>query len=222
MRIAINQPYFVPYAGYYRLFHEVDLFVIYDDCQLPYPGFVHRNQLTNRHGEPDWLTIPLRKQPLETEIKDIEFAENAADKWMRARRRFPLFDQRPLSHLLQTVTLGMSFPSPMDFILKVLEMTKEKLNLECSMVKSSKYTWSQFNRGQDRVIEICKRFKATEYVNASGGTKLYDPAVFEKAGIKLKILQPYEGAHKSMLERLSTESAADIREEILGNVQFVD
>ena len=33
MKIAIIQPYFYPYIGYFQLIAEVDLFVIYDDIQ---------------------------------------------------------------------------------------------------------------------------------------------------------------------------------------------
>ncbi|MEL6186537.1 MAG: WbqC family protein, partial [Myxococcota bacterium] len=30
MRVAIMQPYFMPYLGYFRLFAATDLFVVYD------------------------------------------------------------------------------------------------------------------------------------------------------------------------------------------------
>lgn len=221
MRISINQPYLVPYAGFYRLLHEVDLHIIYDDCQIPYPGWVHRNQLTKRNGELDWLTIPLHKQPLETEIKDMIFAEGAADKWQKARGKFKVFDQRPLPYLSQVVALATTFVTPFEFIRKTMDITTGMLGITCPTVKSSRYKWSMFNRGQDRVIEMCKRFNATEYVNASGGADLYDPEVFEKAKIKLKILKPYEGSKVSILERLATEPWRQIKEEIANGNQFI-
>ena len=43
--MAIMQPYFIPYAGYFRLFAASDLFVIYDCVQFPRRGWVHRNKL---------------------------------------------------------------------------------------------------------------------------------------------------------------------------------
>ena len=56
--IAVMQPYFVPYAGYFRLFAATDLFVIYDCVQFPRRGWVHRNQLPGANGQPNWLTLP--------------------------------------------------------------------------------------------------------------------------------------------------------------------
>ena len=63
MRIAIMQPYFIPYAGYFRLFQSVDLFVVYDCIQFARRGYVHRNQLPNFTDELSWITLPLAKAP---------------------------------------------------------------------------------------------------------------------------------------------------------------
>lgn len=220
MRISINQPYFLPYAGFYRLFNEVDLHVNYDDVQLPYPGWVHRNQLTNRRGEPDWLTIPLQKQSLDTKIMDIAFAQGASEKWHKNCLKFPVFDKRNFSEIMRTVVMATTFETPVDFILRTLEMTKTRLGFTCPMVRTPRRKWRD-KKGQDRVIAICKHFKATEYVNASGGYDLYDAEDFEKHGIKLKILKPYEGSKLSILERLEKEDVNIIRQEIVDNAQFI-
>ena len=47
MRIAIMQPYFLPYAGYFRLFSHTDLFIIYDCVQFIRRGWIHRNRFPN-------------------------------------------------------------------------------------------------------------------------------------------------------------------------------
>jgi hypothetical protein len=221
MRISIMQPYFIPYAGYFRLFHDVDLFVIYDDVHLTKPGFVHRSQLTTKRGAVDWLTIPLRAKPLATDIKDIEFAESCAERWQKARSRFKIFDQRPLPFLSQNVALMCTHKKPIDFILSTTDIACGLLDLtSCKIIKSSKYKWSMFNRGQERAIEMCKKFGATEYVHAPD-SESYDPAVFEEAGIKLKVLKPYEGSKLSILERLAYEERRGVREEIIGNYEFI-
>ena len=54
------QPYFVPYAGYFRLFAAADVFVAYDCVQFPRRGWVHRNRLPTATGMSDWLTLPVR------------------------------------------------------------------------------------------------------------------------------------------------------------------
>src|SRR5437588_4364462 len=76
--VAIMQPYFIPYAGYFRLFAASDLFVIYDCVQFPRRGWVHRNRLVDRLGVERWLTLPLQKAPQDVPIRDLRFAFDAA------------------------------------------------------------------------------------------------------------------------------------------------
>jgi hypothetical protein len=49
--VAIMQPYFIPYAGYFRLFAATDLFVIYDCVQFPRRGWCTAPLLGHRTGE---------------------------------------------------------------------------------------------------------------------------------------------------------------------------
>ena len=76
MKICVMQPYFVPYPGYYLLFKEVDYFVVMDDVQFNRRGFVHRN-LFDVFGNKTWITLPLKKKPLNTLICDLEFDINS-------------------------------------------------------------------------------------------------------------------------------------------------
>jgi len=72
------QPYFVPYAGYFRLFSASDLFVIYDCVQFPRRGWVHRNRLVDRTGAERWLTLPIEKAPQDVLIRELRFPPDAA------------------------------------------------------------------------------------------------------------------------------------------------
>ena len=76
--IAIMQPYFLPYAGYFRLIAQTDIFVIYDCVQFPRRGWVHRNKLMDANGEEQWLTLPLEPAPQDVLIRDLAFPDDAA------------------------------------------------------------------------------------------------------------------------------------------------
>ena len=90
LTIAIMQPYFIPYAGYFRLFAASDLFVIYDCVQFPRRGWVHRNKMIGADGRECWLTLPLTKMSRDVRIRDLSFAADA-DAVLRERmRRIPL------------------------------------------------------------------------------------------------------------------------------------
>src|SRR5258707_15843607 len=91
LTVAIMQPYFFPYAGYFRLFAASDLFVIYDCVQFPRRGWVHRNRLPDALGRESWLTLRLKKAPADVLIRDLQFSEDAAQAMENDLRRFPAY-----------------------------------------------------------------------------------------------------------------------------------
>lgn len=236
MKIAIHQPYFAPYGGYFCSMILADIFVIYDDAQYPKEGYVNRNRFTKPSFKQDWLTLPLLKKPLVTKINEIEFANGASEKWIASCRKFRVFQERPVSNYVQTALLAATFKTPFDFIIRMMEMTREMLDLPpCEIRYSSKikyYPKDQYThlgqrklypkvKGQDRVLQICEHLEAKQYINASGGVGLYDKEEFARRGIDLKFLQPYQGNKISILERLVFEPAMNVRQEIIDNARLI-
>src|SRR5215468_348427 len=102
--IAIMQPYFLPYAGYFRLIAQADLFVVYDCVQFPRRGWLHRNKLLDANGEEQWLTLPLKPAPQDVKIADLEFPEDAAASLGERLRPFPIAAREgPHTPLLEAV-----------------------------------------------------------------------------------------------------------------------
>ena len=98
MRIAIMQPYFYPYAGYFRLLYSADIFVALDCVQFPRRGWVHRNQLHDQTGQRNWISLPLLKSNRDTtRICDLKFNSDAKKLFLDQSRRFPC-----LTHIERT------------------------------------------------------------------------------------------------------------------------
>ena len=70
-KIALCQPYFAPYIGYFQLINEVDVFVSYDDVNFIKGGWIHRNKLTVNKTE-KLFNIPLLKQTSFKKINETE------------------------------------------------------------------------------------------------------------------------------------------------------
>lgn len=215
MRIAVMQPYFLPYAGYFRLFAAADLFVVYDCVQFPRRGWVHRNVLQTATGEARWLTLPLVKAPREASITDLRYPEDAAALLADRGRSFPALSC-PAADAATLADLARSpVGRPVDHIEALLAETTRVLDLERPMIRSSSLKLSPDVRGQDRILAIAGHLGATEYVNAPGGRDLYDAGAFAAAGITLRFLAPYAGSMASILDRLNTDGAAQVRAEVI-------
>jgi hypothetical protein len=57
-------------------------------------------------------------------------------------------------------------------------------------------------RGEERILDICRREEADTYINLPGGKELYNADVFSKAGIQLQFIDP-------MLSTLSIRSSGE-------------
>lgn len=213
--VAIMQPYFIPYAGYFRLFAASDLFVIYDCVQFPRRGWVHRNRLVDATGTERWLTLPLEKAPQNVLIRDLQFPPNAARILADRLRKFPLVAKDPASieHILAALCDVRG--RPLDYIERLLECTASYCGVPWRVMRSSTLNVPAEIRGQDRIIEIARRLGARRYVNAPGGRDLYDTGAFADAGIALRFLPDYAGSHASVLTRILHEDRNDLERDIL-------
>ena len=182
--VAIMQPYFLPYAGYFRLFAATDLFVIYDCVQFPRRGWVHRNRLVDASGKERWLTLPLTKVPQQTLIRDLRFSPDAADVLARRLRSFTVLAQAPPSAGPIMEALRDAGGTPVAYIERLLHRVVTYLDLPWNVVRSSSLDVPPSFRGQDRIIEIARRLGARAYVNAPGGRALYERDAFARAGIE--------------------------------------
>ncbi|AVC45854.1 wbqC-like family protein (plasmid) [Rhizobium leguminosarum bv. viciae] len=59
MKLAIMQPYFFPYIGYFQLIHAVDKFVVYDNIKYTKKGWINRNRIL-RNGEDYTFSLPIK------------------------------------------------------------------------------------------------------------------------------------------------------------------
>ncbi len=202
LTVAIMQPYFIPYAGYFRLFAASDLFVIYDCVQFPRRGWVHRNKLIDASGEARWLTLPLEKAPQEVLIRDLRFPLNATEEMAQRLRPFPLIGAASPATEHIVAALRDVRGTPLEYLERLLEITVAYCGLPWRTIRSSTLAIPPEFHGQDRILEIARRLGATRYVNASGGRSLYDPRAFGAADIELRFLADYEGSPVSILQRM--------------------
>lgn len=214
MKVAIMQPYFFPYLGYYQLLSLADVFVVFDCVQFPRSGWVHRNKFTMINGKVEWLTLPIIKGNRDsTHITDLRFSEKSSESMMIQFRRTRIFndlkDNRELFELVfnhdDTVT---------SYLCSTLDYVKAKFGLNAQIIRSSSFSVPRDIKGQDRILFLLKELGGDTYINLSGGAKLYSKSEFEKNGMELRILNPYEGPKISMLERILCENHEELLQEI--------
>ncbi|MGE4220445.1 MAG: WbqC family protein [Alphaproteobacteria bacterium] len=208
--VAIMQPYFIPYAGYFRLFAAADTVALLDCVQFPRRGWVHRNQLPDAGGQARWLTLPLTKAPQTARIAEMTLAADAPARLGEAMRRFPALGSVHPLHETVADAAGALVP----YLERTLSLACTALGLPFRTIRTSGLQIGEDLRAEDRILAIAERLGATTYLNLAGGRGLYDPEHFAARGIALRFLDDWQGSYWSILHRLATEPATDIAADI--------
>lgn len=200
-RVAIMQPYFLPYIGYWQLMSCVDCFVVYDDIQFTKKGWIHRNRYLNG-GADHTFTLPLKKDSDYLDIRERTLADSWSDDKKKIRRKIegayrkaPNFNE---GMGLFDECLNCYEGNLFSFLLNSLCVVKSRLGILSELRVSSELGDTSSLIGQDRVIDICKKVGAGEYVNLTGGRQLYNADAFASQGIRLKFHEVGEVKYEQM------------------------
>lgn len=195
MKLAIMQPYFLPYIGYFQLMQAADLFVYYDDVTFIKQSWINRNRII-LNGREFLFTLELQGASSFSNINVVSVGRNRSrllKTFVQAYRDAPYFkDIEPVIHSIMS-SAETNLP---DYIIETHSTILSYLGIEVKTIKSSSIEKDCSLKGQDKVIEICRRLGAGEYINSPGGKALYSKQDFIDNGIKLSFLQPMETMYK--------------------------
>ena len=188
VRVAIMQPYFLPYIGYWQLMHNVDIFVVYDDIEYTKKGWINRNRFL-LNGKPATFTLPLKKDSDFFDVCQRQLSDNfSAEKAKLMRRLLAAYRNAPFfeeGKSLLSDTFASSDENLFRFIYQSIEKIHARLGMTSRLVVSSALGIPRQLKGQDRVIATCRALGAADYINPIGGTELYDKAAFGTEGVCL-------------------------------------
>lgn len=194
MKLAIMQPYFFPYLGYYQLMESVDKFVIYDDVSYIKNGWINRNRILS-NGSSHYITIPVSGGSCNNNINTVKIdktKKNIIKKTIttieQSYKKAIYFDE--VYSVIRDVLLDdYEFISEMS--VASLLAIKEQLGISTEIVLTSAEYKNNNLAAQERVVDINIKEKATMYINAEGGQALYDSQTFKKNGVTLKFIVPH-------------------------------
>jgi hypothetical protein len=190
MKVAIMQPYFFPYIGYFSLIKVVDLFIFYDDVNYIKGGWVNRNRILI-NSEAKYLTLNVKNGSPNKLINEIEIDDNRQKLLKTIEQNYkkaPYFKQ--VWPLLET-NLKLKTTSLADIAINSVRSVTNYLGMQTKFeISSVSYPETKGLERSERLIQICRKTHADTYINAIGGIDLYDKNDFLKNHINLQFLKP--------------------------------
>jgi hypothetical protein len=192
MKLAIMQPYFMPYIGYFQLINSVDEFVIYDNIQYTKKGWINRNRIL-ANGRDQLITLPLKKDSDYLNVVERKLSE----LWEKDKNKM-------LNVIKSSYSKAPYFKESFDLISKCLNNPEENLfkfiydsiifindflEIKTPIVISSTINANHALKSQDKVLSLCKSQNANVYINSIGGVELYDKEIFKQNNIELNFIK---------------------------------
>jgi predicted RNA-binding protein len=188
MKVAIMQPYFIPYIGYFQLINSVDTFVIYDNIKYIKRGWINRNRILV-NGKPDYITLPLKHDSDFLNVNERQWSFDGKKIYNKIHsnyRKAPFFEETmPVVNNIMDYYNRNLF----GFICFSVLLLCDHLDIKTKIVESSNVSIDHSLKCTDKVLAICKELKADTYINAIRGKELYTKEQFSEQGIELKFIR---------------------------------
>lgn len=191
-KVAIMQPYFLPYMGYFHLLNSVDEFVIYDNIQYTKKGWINRNRILV-NGKDKLISLPLKKDSDYLNVIDRKLSDNwNVEKVKLLNLIKSSYKKSPQYSIIFPIIekcIQLSDNNLFNFILNSLTQLNSFLEIDTKVTISSTINIDHTLKSKDKVIAICKNLNATTYINAIGGQELYNVKDFKNHELDLKFIK---------------------------------
>lgn len=195
MKLAIMQPYFFPYLGYFSLIKATDKLIVFDVSQYVRHSWMNRNRIIDPNSnEFRYITVPLKKHKLKTQINQIRI--HNGENWKE--RIIAHFDyyRKSAPHYKTVVeflheTLDLEFENLSELNLHTLKASCAYIGMELNfeVFSEMKINIEPVNNSDEWGINICKAMGINKYVNPIGGKSFMNKDKYLKNNIDLKFLK---------------------------------
>ncbi len=186
MKVAIHQPQYLPWLGYFDKIDQADVFVLLDDVQFKKNEWQNRNRIKTATGW-QWLTVPVLHRSAQ---RISEVTINPTVPWSRKHLQAltsnygsaPFFDpHRPFFEEIY----AREWTLLLDLNLATITYLAEALKIRAKLVLASSLPVPPEFEATDRLVAICQAVGADTYLSGVGGKEYLDMSRFDEAGIRV-------------------------------------
>lgn len=185
MIVAIHQPNFIPWLGYFYKIARADVFVMLDDVQYTKNSFINRNRIKTPQGEL-WLTLPVIHSGRFGQLINSVKIQNPDNIFKKIKKTITAnYGKAPFfNEVFRIIETGFY---PTDSLAEINEaMIKQILNylgIEKKLVRSSELD-IKGAKSSKRLVEICKSLNADTYLAGFGSSNYQKDSLFLEKGIQ--------------------------------------
>ena len=191
LRVAIHQPNYLPYFGFFHKMARSDWFVLYDTAQFSKNEFQNRNRIKTATGI-SWLTVPVERGSFRP-IRSVRISSNTewAEKHMRSLeanyRRAPFFASYE-AELGAVLRRNWTFLAELNAAL--IGLISRWLSIDARILNASELPPPTTQDPTERLVEITRACKGEIYLSGTGGRRYLKEDAFSDVTLEYDDFRP--------------------------------
>lgn len=188
MKCAIMQPTYLPWAGYFNLIANVDIFVYFDDVQFAKRSWQQRNRIIIG-SEEKFLTVPVITKNLRYQ-NIYETKTDEEQNWRKTHLQTIKSAYSKKDYGKQIIEIiEECFNNTDDSLCKInvsiINRIKNSLGINTKMLFSSELPIA--GKKSEYLLKICEYLNANTYISALGSKEyIEDEGYFAKSTVKVE------------------------------------
>lgn len=188
MTLAVMQPTYLSWIGYFDIIDNVDLFVFYNDVQFSKQSWQIKNKIRASDSALT-LTVPVKKSKLETKINKV-IIDNSKP-WKKKHLKSIYFNyikskyfEEVYEFLKNNYVIDFQYLEELN--IQLISEICNKIGIKTTLLRSSQLL-SQEGVKEDRLINICKELSCEKYLSTAGAKQYLDNDITKNKFIRNKI-----------------------------------
>ncbi len=220
MTVAIHQPNYIPWLGYFYKMLRADLFIYHDAIPFSRSSYTRRCRIQTAKGsaEQDWLSVPVKHAPEGILIADIQIDNSKnwrskhLNKISNTYSSAPFFEE--VFPILKEALNGTANEENLSVLnTTLLQHICEQLMINVQIAHSSDYDVNK--KGTALNLALALQVKASVYLSGTGALQYESAEDFEEHNIKIEVadimswlsINPYQQSSPRFMGGLSIVDA---------------
>ena len=187
--VAIHQPNFIPWLGFFYKIYKSDIFVLLDNVQFPKESAAARNFIKGKNGSKVLLSVSVKKSEgafqnyneieldysSQWNIKHLNQIKDAYIKSPYFNQYFPEFE----------TILKTQFSNLAELNITIIKWVLKHLEINTKIEVASQFDKGNFGVKNNRNLNICLHFGANSYLSGSGAKQYNDESLYKENKVEL-------------------------------------
>jgi len=199
MIVAIHQPQYLPWIGYFDKLDRADVFVLLDNVQYKKNEWQNRNRIRTSQGW-QWITVPvLYHYPEKIDAVKINNTTDWRRKHLNALvynySKAPFFKEH---RLFFEETFSSHWENLVEINVHIIQYLNRALGINKEIVLASRLSLRE--EPTERLVDICKHVQADTYLSGKDGAKYMNSDTFAQANIQVTFQDFHHPAYSQLHE----------------------